>query len=323
MFQPTNQFNIIKDSEYNSAIAEIEIKLHENINKGYFDSFDGAKMFYEFYKVADARATIAIVHGYTEFTQKYTELAWYFMNMGYNVFIFDLRGHGFSHRVPEDTQVTHVDFFEDYVKDLECFMAQIVEPNSDGVPIYIYSHSLGCAISTMYLATFENKVEKIILSAPMVYPVCTPLPRQILRMLLANEAKKTSWDTKFKYSSSFNPDVKVEKSMDLCKERFQHNLDKRIREPHYQNSSGSNRWNYEILGVMDKLLKRKLLSNIRAKSLMITAGRDTVVKKRPQLRLAKLLKCDYKCFEYAKHALYTMPDENLAEYVQLLLDFFA
>ena len=323
LFQSTQKFDIIHDADFAKEMPVIEAELEKYVNRGYFPSFDGADLFYEFFKCAQPRASIVIVHGFTEFIKKYYELCWYFLNMGYNVFMFDLRGRGYSHRDIEDTEITHVDSFFDYVKDLECFMNQIVTPNSDDAPAFIYSHSMGGAISALYLAHCKNNVSKTILSSPMVYPVCTPLPHQVLRLLMRSEAKRFGWNAKFRFSSDFDPDFKLENSMDLSKCRFQYNLDMRIRDMKYRNSSSSNRWNFEVLGVVDMLLDRKAMRNVSSETFIISAGKDTVVKNKPQLRLAKLLNSKYQCFENAKHSMFTMPDNDLAEYINTLLDFYA
>lgn len=318
----SHNVNILSESEFENKILDIENYLSKYVHKGYFKSFDNAKMYYEYFLTNENRASVVIVHGYTEFLKKYYELAWYLLQTGYNVFIYDLRGHGFSHRDIENPEITHVNDFNDYAKDLDCFINNIVIPASDA-PIYIFSHSMGGAISAIYLSNFKSKVTKAVLSSPMIYPVCPPLPRMILRKLMASEAKKSGWMSKFKFSSDFNPDVTLNKSMDLSRSRFQHNLNMRISEPLYQNSSSTNRWNFEALGVIKKVLNRRTLKNICADVLVMTAGKDTVVKLKPQKKLVKYLGCKYKYFPDAKHSMYTMPKDKLEEYISEILNFYA
>lgn len=323
LFNPTNSYDVIAENDYFDKIKEIDKSLNDYANRGYFTSFDNTEMFYEFFKVSNPRANIVVVHGYTEFTKKYYELSWYFMGMGYNVFLYDIRCHGYSYRYHNNTEMTHVDKFEDYVFDLECFINKIVTPNNDNVPVYIYSHSMGGTITQMYLASCKNNVEKVILSAPMIYPVTPPLPRFVLKKLLKGEARKFGWDAKFKFSSNFNPDAKLEKSNDLSYSRFKYNLDLRINDVKYRNSYGSNKWNYEAVTAIEKILNKKRTKNITPKMLIISAGKDTAVKVKPQKKLSKLLKCEYKVFEEARHSLYTMSDDALKEYIDTLMEFYA
>ena len=184
LFKSSNKYSIIKDEEYASKIVDITNELNNYATRGYFTSFDNTKMYYEFFKVANPLASIVIVHGYTEFTKKYYELSWYLMNMGYNIFLYDVRGHGYSHRYNDDMELTHVDKYEDYVLDLDSYINKIVVPNSNKIPLFLFGHSMGGTIAQMYISGCENAIEKTILSAPMIYPYTPPLPKFIIKKLL-------------------------------------------------------------------------------------------------------------------------------------------
>lgn len=322
LFEPGNEYNIIKDEEFPTKIIEITNILNDCVSNGYFVSFDNQQMYYEFFKVANAKASIVVVHGYTEFTKKYYELAWYFMSVGYNVFLYDVRGHGYSYRHIEDPQMTHVNKYEDYVEDLDCYMNQVVVPNSDGIPIYLYGHSMGGTIAQMYISSKQTPVCKTILSAPMVYPYTPPLPRFVLKKLLQNEAKKFGWDGRFKFSKEFNPEVEIENSNDLSYTRFKYNLDIRINNIKYRNSYGSNSWTFEAVTAVEKLFNKKFIKNVKSEVLIIIAGKDTAVNPKHQKKLAKKLGCKYKIYKDAKHSLYTLPADELSDYVDTLLEFY-
>lgn len=323
LFEPANQYTIVEDDAFAEAIVEITNTLNQYANTGYFTSFDNQKMYYEYFKVARAKASIIIVHGYTEFTKKYYELTWYFMAMGFNVFLYDVRGHGYSYRHSDDIELTHVNKYEDYVSDLDAYIRQIVLPNSSGLPLYLFGHSMGGTIAQMYISRGEALIQKTILSAPMIYPYTPPLPKFIIKMLLRSEAKKFGWDGRFKFSSSFNPEAKIEKSHDLCFPRFQYNLEARINDLHYRNSYGSNSWTYEAVCAIEKILNRKATKRVKSEVLILIAGKDSAVNPKHQKKLAARLGCAYKTFENAKHALYTMPARDLRGYVDTLLRFYA
>ena len=72
----------------------------------------------EVYNRLDATRAVVILHGYTESAEKFREMAWYFVSDGYSVFAMDHRGHGRSVREVEDKTITHVEHFDDYVRDL-------------------------------------------------------------------------------------------------------------------------------------------------------------------------------------------------------------
>ncbi|MBR3942032.1 MAG: alpha/beta hydrolase [Clostridia bacterium] len=322
LFQPSGHFSVIREENFAHEMKNVEQILQNHVTTGYFTSFDDARLYYEYFLVENPKASIVFVHGYTEFCKKYYELVWYFMNMGYNVFIYDQRGHGFSHRDVEDFQVIHVNRFEDYADDLDCFVEKVVLTVQKDVPLYLYAHSMGGAVAAFYLAKVKNKIQKTVLSAPMIYPVCTSLPRQLLRFLIKKEAKKKGWKTRLRFSRDFNPDAQFERSGDLSEGRFRYNLQARIEEPRYQNSCSSNRWNYETLGVLPKMFRRANIKNMHSDILIVSAENDTVVEVKPQKKLAKRLKCRYLCVKDAKHCLYTQNDEALVAFLDKILAFY-
>ena len=70
-------------------------------------------------RAAEPKGTVVIVHGFTESTEKYREFVYYLLNFGYDVLIYDQRGHGFSSRDVDEPGLTHIDKFETYVSDLK------------------------------------------------------------------------------------------------------------------------------------------------------------------------------------------------------------
>ncbi len=322
LFKPSGKLSVIREDVFENEMKNVEQTLEKYATKGYFTSFDDARMYYEYFLAENPKASIVFVHGYTEFCKKYYELIWYFLNMGYNVFIYDQRGHGFSHRDVEDFQVIHVNRFEDYVDDLNCFVEKVVLPAQRAVPLYLYAHSMGGAVAAFYLAKTKDKIQKTVLSAPLIYPVCMSVPRRMLRFLIKNEAKKKGWETRLRFSKDFNPDARFERSGDLSEGRFKYNLKARIEEPRYQNSCSSNRWNYEALGILPKMLQRANVKNMHSEILLVSAEKDTVVEVKPQKKLAKRLKCKYWCVKDAKHCLYTQKDEALHTFLDKIFAFY-
>lgn len=322
LFKPTYKLQIISEDHYKQKINEIDNLMDSYLTKGYFQSYDKNPIYYEYLLTEKATASVVFIHGYTEFTKKYYELCWYMANMGYNVFMYDARGHGYSYRRTKDPQTTYIDNYNEYAMDLDVFMNTIVMPNSVDIPIHLYSHSLGGATALLYMSKFNTPVKKAILSAPMIYPVTFPLPRFMLLHLIKKEAAKSSWDAKFKFSSSFNPNAQYKNSSDESEKRFYRNLDLRIKEPLYQNTAGTNRWMYEAVRIIEELSDKKLLKNIKTEVLILTADKDTVVKTNQHIKLAKRLKCKITHFEDARHALYNMKDEKLERYVKCIIDFY-
>ncbi len=123
----------------------------------------------------DAKASVLILHGFGERFEKYMETSYDFYHAGLNVYLYDMRGHGVSDRVGPDPQQVEVDEFTYYPEDLKAFVDTIVEPEAKGKPIFIFGHSMGGAVATLYAQKYPGKVRALVLTAPMLR-MLSPLP---------------------------------------------------------------------------------------------------------------------------------------------------
>lgn len=313
---------VIGEDEFSSRITEIEKILAEYVDTGYMPSFDGIRIFYRNYLVKDAIGSIVIVHGFTEYCEKYVELTWYFINAGYNVFTYDHRGHGFSDRQVEGYELAHVNSFSDYASDLDVFINTVVIPKGGKENINIFSHSMGGSVTALYLMRCGDTVSRAVLSSPMVVPFTQGCPVWILKCMLCLHGTFKGWDKRFKYASDFCADHPFDKSHDTSYPRFRHNLDVRISEPRYQTSASTNRWMYEAVTVGRKMLSKKGIRNIKAKTIVINSGDDAVVRREPQEKLARLLECEFYSIEGAKHSAFICASPKLEKYLDKVLSFF-
>lgn len=314
---------ILSEEHYASEMAQTEKILSACETRGELCSFDGCRLSYTCYRAENSAASVVFVHGFTEFSEKYHELAACFLQAGYDVFLFDLRGHGLSERQVDDVHLAHVEHFSDYVEDLECFVSQIVRPASAGKPLYLFAHSMGGGIAALWLAQYGGAT-RAVLSSPMVCPRTYGLPRLALRHIVEKCARADGWNAKFRFAGEFTPDADFRKGGDLSYARFRYNLDKRIANIHYQNSSATNAWMYEALTVQERLLDKKTAARVQAKVLLLSAGRDASVRRAPIRRLARLLPNGrHQCFRRGKHGLPTSDNALLAQYLRTVFDFFA
>ncbi len=320
LYTPKN-VQVIKEEEYEKSICGVEETLSSFAVEGTFVSFDGLNIFYRNYLVENPLGSIVIVHGFTEYCKKYTELAWYFINRGYNVFTYDHRGHGLSDRQVDGYVLAHANSFEDYVKDLETFVEEIVVKQGGRENINIFSHSMGGSVTALYLMKCGSTISRALLSSPMVYPFTANCPIPILKIMLKQQAVKYGWDARFKYASDFNPNHPFDKSHDTSYPRFRHNLDVRLSDVRYQTSASTNRWMYEAVTVGKKMLCKRNLKKIKAKVLVISSGEDTVVRPKPQKKLADRLGCGFIKIESAKHSAFICASEKLEKYMQTVFAF--
>ncbi len=327
-FEPSHEFHLITESKYNQMILSVESTLAGCEHTGTFEAFDGIKISYCYYLVKEARANIVIVHGFTEFYKKYSEIAWYFLNQGYNVFLYDQRSHGLSESTCEDPNLVHVDSVYDYVNDLADYVDKIIIPagSEDGVDrkTFLYSHSMGGTVGALYLADPRCHVARAILSSPMVRPYTNGVPNPIvLKEIQAYVKRHGGWKTRFPHAHDFTPNAVFHKSADGSRPRFEHNLKLRIDNPCYQPAASTNAWMYESLTVKEKMFSKETTENIKVPVLMFFGGKDQVVRERLQVKFAKQIStATYHVYPKAKHTLYTQADENLPDYYHRIFAFY-
>jgi len=315
---------LISDSEFAQKIGEIAARLDEIGQSGYFDSFDGAKMYYEYYPAEGATSNVVVIHGFTEFTKKFTEMIYYFTSLGSNVFIFDQRGHGLSYRQVSDPELAHIDSFDSYVKDFDEFINRIVIPRSNGLSCRLFAHSMGCAVGVLWMQKHPDFFKKAVLSSPLIYAVTGGVPLLIVKRFVTKELRRgESPEHSFRYTHGFDPNADFSKSSDMSRARFEYNLELRRRNRLYQNSAVTNGWLNESFKAGKRIIDRRALGNIVTSVLIFSAGKDTVVLTSYHKKLCRRLKnARMILLPESKHTPFTGTDETIKRYFTGIVDFY-
>lgn len=145
----------------------VEPYLNERISKGYRNCTSGNKIYYESFKADNQKAVAVLFHGFNEFTDKFNEMTFYFLNMGYSVVRFDHHGHGRSTRKVANKSMITTENFQDYIDDADEIIQNIAKPLSNGDNLYLFAHSMGGGIATYYLEQHPTTFTKAALNCPM------------------------------------------------------------------------------------------------------------------------------------------------------------
>jgi lysophospholipase len=132
-----------------------------------FRADDGADLRYAFWPRPDARGTVILLGGFTEFIEKHYESTQDLLDRGFAVATMDWRCQGLSHRPLANRQKIHVADFARYVKDLSRFRDQVVEPVRSG-PVVVLAHSMGGHHALRFLHDRPDAASCAVLSAPMI-----------------------------------------------------------------------------------------------------------------------------------------------------------
>lgn len=321
-FNPNFKLQVIEEQQFNEQILNVEKTLETYKNSGYFSAFDNTKIYYEYFLCENAKANVVVVHGLSEFTKKFYELSFYFLNQGYNVFLYDQRCHGLSGRLTKDIQLLHVDSFDDYAADLEQFIDEIVIP-AEKLPLYVYSHSMGGAITSLYLAKNQDKVQKAVLAAPMFQPIVKSVPEYVARTSVRLCKVLVGPKKRFFQSKNFDPNVQYGAHHGTSEVRFNYNLALRKENENYQSSPMSFSWVLNSLTIKNTILKDKFIQKIKTPVLLISAEKDNTVKNEPQRLFAKNCKsCEFLEIANETHALLASNSRTLEYIVRTVLNFY-
>ncbi|MBQ3934788.1 MAG: lysophospholipase [Clostridia bacterium] len=305
------------DREMETTVAPALRKVRED---GTFSGCDGRTLCYHVYRASEPRANLVVVHGFTESSEKYDELSWYFLQSGLSVYLFDHRGHGKSFRAVPDKTLTHVERFEEYVGDLDCFLKQVVPHD---LPLYLYSHSMGGGVAALYLEEHPETFAKAVLSSPMIAPSTGNYPafigKAICRvMILFGQAKKRIF-----LSGEYPGEEKFSDSCGNSEVRFSRYEKFRRTHEDYQNFSPTYRWTLESLKVPKKILKKGRPEKIKTDVLICSAGLDNMVLNPPQKAFAsRVPSCRLDEYPESKHEIFISTDGIMEKYVPALLEFY-
>lgn len=128
---------------------------------------DGVLLHWYLHRPLQAKAVVFICPGRIEAALKYQELVWQLAQENYAVVVVDHRGQGFSDRLSNNPHHGHVDQFQDFVDDLDAVIQHATQYVAE-LPQYLLAHSMGGAIAALYLAQHEHRIEKAVLSSPML-----------------------------------------------------------------------------------------------------------------------------------------------------------
>lgn len=126
---------------------------------------DGVRIRVGHWPLADAKGTVLIFPGRTEYVEKYGRSARAFAERGFASVAIDWRGQGIADRLLENRAVGHVDTFADYQLDAKAMLDHV---KSLGLPepYHLLGHSMGGCIGLRALLDGLS-VESAVFSAPM------------------------------------------------------------------------------------------------------------------------------------------------------------
>lgn len=113
------------------------------------------------------KGVIVILHGMAEHKERYVDFMQACAKVGYAALIYDHRGHGESVCSKDDYGYFYEEdacYIVEDVKDVINYVRQAFP----SVPVILFAHSMGTLIARLYCKKYDDTIDKLILSGPVV-----------------------------------------------------------------------------------------------------------------------------------------------------------
>jgi alpha-beta hydrolase superfamily lysophospholipase len=177
------------------------------MNTGYFNSFDGSELFYREWNFSPTQKSIIIIHRGHEHSGRLNEIAESPFFANYNLFAFDLRGHG-------NTKTANSSIFMDYVRDLDAFNHYLKNKYSlQNQNLFVLSNSIGGVIAAAWIHDFAPEIAGMALLAP-AFKINLIVPFANEMITLGTKLKKGLIIKSYVKSTMLTHDVEQQKAYD-------------------------------------------------------------------------------------------------------------
>lgn len=322
--QKTLDSIFISEENYDEDMDQMVLPYLDSYKQtGYLDGLENTSLYYETYVKEDRKGTIVLVHGLSENLEKYDEMIYYFLNMGYSVFAMEHRGHSRSGRLGMDETQVNIESFDYYVEDLKNFIDTIVLPKAEGDKMYLFGHSMGGCISVRFIETYTDYFESAVLCAPMLDINSGNVP-SFLAKLIAHTASKTKYADEYILGKGPYTDIySFEDANTTSEARFKRAWQTGIDDSETQMGDGSFRWLSESYHAIKKAISKSETSKIQIPVLLIQGGQDALVCPEGQNTFVKNAPdCSFIRYEDAKHEVYGETDEILTDFLENVFGFY-
>jgi len=300
---------------------------HDHVEVNNLTRPDGVVLHWFLHRPVHPQGLIIICPGRIEASLKYQELVWHLAQANYAVAIVDHRGQGFSDRLSNNPHHGHIDQFQDFVDDLDA-VAQEATRYYPRIPHYLLAHSMGGAISALYLAQHKHTIRKAVLSSPMLGVLTGDTPQWLAKTFAVGGALLNRWISPKKpwYFFGMTDYIHVpfdENELTHSEARYQMFRDAYEENPQVQLGGPTFNWLAQAFAAMRAAHQQA--DRIEVPLLILQSGADTVVDNQAQTKFFSKLEngqSQIKCIEGAKHELFMESDRFRQPALDAVLGWF-
>ena len=254
---------------------------------------------------------IQIVHGITEYIDRYEEFANYMVNQGYIVIGNDHLGHGKSIITDKPKMfIGELGSWNYLVKDINTLYEIITEEYK--LPIYLIGFSLGSFVSRHYLIDYNPIYKKAILVGTGIQP---NIVLNILKLIVKGEVKKIGVENTSKFIrelsfGTYNKQIKDAKTDYDWLTSSEEEINKYINDPLVGKDTTGSLF-YELLDGMVYTSKLSNIKKMKELPILLLSGLDDPVgskgngvKKLENIYKKNNIDVSLKLYEGKRHDLF-------------------
>lgn len=224
-----------------------------------------------------SKGTIIILHGRSEFIEKYFETVEDLRKRGFGVLTFDWRGQGGSSRMLKDRTKGHVENFDNYLTDLEAIISEVALPDCKA-PLYILAHSTGSLVALLAAPRLANRVRRMVLVSPLLALNNLPLSQDSLMKTLGFLTFLGLGAQQLpRKRSTIEPRPFAENKLTTDRDRYQRTRTALASAPDLAIGPPTIGWIFAACRAMSVVNQTGFSNAISVPTLLLAAGNDAVV----------------------------------------------
>lgn len=321
-----SEYNLSAESHLVTTLNSTILPFWESeVITDHFTTPDNLSIHYAYSIPQHAKNTVVLCTGRTESYLKYQELMFDLTRLGFAVFILDHRGQGRSSRLLNNPHIGHIKEFEHYIDDFKQFLTEVVEPKSSGNgESFLIAHSMGCAISTLFMLAHPQYFKKAALLSPMFGISSGFVPPPVARSIVDVFRDTLFWEAnKEKYfpgQVDYHDKPFIDNPLTTSETRFRIMQEINHQYPQTQLGGISFHWLHNAIEAIDIITNTTAC--IQTPLILFSAEQDRVVDNTSHSAFAKKHSCKHIVIEGAEHELLFEKDERRNEVLDALLIFF-
>jgi lysophospholipase len=261
----------------------------------------------------EARGICLLLHGLTEFLEKYGETADELRERGFIVVSLDWRSQGASERRHSGNRAGHVGTFEEYDGDLTAIIVNGVDAiqkeraaaGLPALPVIALAHSMGAHILLRFLHENPRRFACAVLVAPMLAVQTGEYSAEYTKAVtFVLNLRRASPRLVFKYEDRDPLHVAFEENLVTSdRGRFDRNLGYLKAQPYLRIHGPTFGWLRAAFRSLRRIERRGFAEEITTPILIVGAGRDRIVvteaardfaKRLPNARYVELVDAEHE-----------------------------